>query len=141
MRFVSARRKLDPDLAGARDIAKLEQHLRAAVETRNEIVRANLRLVVSVARRHLRPGLSLTELVSDGTMTLLRAVDSFDFHRGNKFSTYATFALMKGFARSVHQMLASRLARGEMDEVLGQVPDQRTPTIADRFLVREQLTN
>src|SRR5207249_5062784 len=64
----------------------------------------------------------------------------FDFHRGNKFSTYATFALMKGFARSVHQMLTSRLSRGEANELLGQVPDQRTPTIADRFLVREQIT-
>ena len=41
-------------------------------------------------------------------MTLMRAVDSFDFHRGHKFSTYATLALMKGFARSVPQMLSSK---------------------------------
>src|SRR5205085_266481 len=104
MRFVMARRKLDPEFARARDLEALEKHLRDAHETRNQIIRANLRLVVSIARRHLRPGLSLMELVSDGTMTLMRAVDSFDVHRGNKFSTYATFALMKGYARSVPQM-------------------------------------
>src|SRR5256885_889209 len=57
MRFVTARRKLDPELAKARDLNLLESHLRKATETKNQILRANLRLVVSVARKHLRPGL------------------------------------------------------------------------------------
>ena len=61
------------------------------------------------------------ELVSDGTMTLMRAIDSFDIHRGHKFSTYATLALMKGFARSVPQMLHAR-AIGRRDEDLAIEP-------------------
>jgi RNA polymerase sigma factor (sigma-70 family) len=138
MRFVTARRRLDPELATHRDLADLETHLRRACETKNEIIRANLRLVVSIARRHLRGRLSLMELVSEGTMTLMRAVDSFDFHRGNKFSTYATLALMKGFARAVPQMLSAR-AGATPDEILCEVSDHRATTAADRFLACEQV--
>src|SRR5206468_11114453 len=104
---VAARRKLEPQLAHRRDLALLETHLRRSTLTKNEILRANLRLVVSVARKHLRPGLNLMELISEGNLTLMRAVEGFDIHKGNRFSTYATLALMKGFARSVPLMLAA----------------------------------
>jgi RNA polymerase sigma factor (sigma-70 family) len=142
MQFAAARRKLDPELARARDLNVLEAHLRRAMDVKNEILRANLRLVVSVARRHLRPGLTLGELVSDGTMTLMRAVDSFDTHRGNKFSTYATFALMKGFARSVPQMLARRAAGQPSDSGrMIELPDRRVAAATNRFLAREELSH
>jgi RNA polymerase primary sigma factor len=73
-------------------------------------------------------------------MTMMRAIDSFDVHRGHKFSTYATLALMKGFARSVPQML-SRRARGEGEEsTMLQVADRRVPVAAERFLAREEVT-
>jgi RNA polymerase sigma factor (sigma-70 family) len=143
MRFLTARRKLEPDFARVRDLNILEGHLRRASETKNEILRANLRLVVSIARKHLRGGLSLMELVSDGTMTLMRAIDSFDVHRGHKLSTYATLALMKGFARSVPQMLSKRAAgrggTGGADELVLEVPDRRAHTAAERFLAREEV--
>lgn len=140
MRFVTARRKLEPDFARVRDLNLLEGHLRKASETKNLILRSNLRLVVSIARKHLRPGLNLMELVSDGTMTLMRAIESFDVHRGNKFSTYATLALMKGFARSVPQMIASR-ARGQQSEDFSfEIPDRRATAAAERFLAREEVS-
>src|SRR5207249_7626723 len=140
MRFVTARRRLEPDFARVRDLNVLEGHLRKAAETKNEIVRANLRLVVSVARKHLRGGLSLMELVSDGTMTLMRAIDSFDVHRGHKLSTYATLALMKGFARSVPQMMAKRAAgQNEQGGRIADIPDRRANTAAERFLAREEV--
>jgi RNA polymerase primary sigma factor len=141
MRFVAARRKLEPDFARVRDLNILEGHLRRAGETKNEILRANLRLVVSIARRHLRGGLSLMELVSDGTMTLMRAIDSFDVHRGHKLSTYATLALMKGFARSVPQMLSKRAAgfASGSEEQAVEIPDRRAHTAAERFLAREEV--
>jgi RNA polymerase sigma factor (sigma-70 family) len=141
MRFVTARRRLDPELATCRDLARLESHLAKATETKNQIIRANLRLVVSIARRHLRGRLPLMELVSEGTMTLMRAVDSFDFHRGHKFSTYATLALMKGFARSVPQMLWSRATGSSDPELLNDIADRRATTAGDRFLAREQVTD
>src|SRR5690606_4720822 len=96
--FIARRRKLDPQFARARDLALLEELLRRVHETKNQIVQANLRLVVSVARKHLRAGVTLMDLVSEGNLTLMRAVESFDVGKGNRFSTYATLALMKGFA-------------------------------------------
>jgi len=72
-----------------------------AVSTKNQIIRANLRLVVSIAKRHVGPTQNFFELVSDGNMSLMRAVEKFDYSRGNKFSTYASWAIMKNFARTI----------------------------------------
>ena len=139
-RFVSARRRLEPQFARTREVNSLELHLRRATDVKNQIVQANLRLVVSVARKHLRPGLSLMELVSDGNVTLMRAVESYDFHRGHRFSTYATLALMKGFARSVPQMLSGgRVKAAGGDRGLAEVTDPRLQVTHDRLLAREEV--
>ena len=60
---------------------------------RNRIVETHLRLVVMVARKHVRDGHDLAERVSDGCLALMRAADRFDFARGYRFSTYATWAI------------------------------------------------
>jgi len=131
-RFVSARRKVEPQFARARDVKRLEEIRKSVAEVKNQIVRANLRLVVSVARKHLRPGLSLMELISDGNLTLIRAVDSFDIHKGNRFSTYATFALMKGFARSVPEMQSRGHDAIHSDAALESITDRAAGrTLAD----------
>lgn len=139
--FVTARRAVEEQSARARDLTHLESLLTRVTETKNEILRANLRLVVSVARKHLRPGLSLMELVSDGNLTLMRAVDSFDTHKGNRFSTYATFALMKGFARSVPAMQvdARRSTAGADAQRLLELADSRLPESARQLVARDQL--
>jgi RNA polymerase sigma factor (sigma-70 family) len=140
--FVTARRKLEPQFARARELNELEDHLRKAIDTKNAIVRANLRLVVNIARKHLRPGLNLMELVSDGNMTLLRAVESFDVHRGFRFSTYATLALMKGFARSVPMMRASAglgTATASEDRRLAEVPDRASEPFTRQILLRDEV--
>lgn len=72
-----------------------------SVEVKNQIVQANLRLVVSIAKRHVGGSDDFFGLVSDGNMSLIRAVEKFDYARGNKFSTYASWAIMKNFARSI----------------------------------------
>jgi RNA polymerase sigma factor (sigma-70 family) len=137
--FVAARRKLEPQFARLRDLAVLEERLKNATDTKNAILRANLRLVVSVSRKHLRPGLSLMELISDGNMTLMRAVEGFDIHRGNRFSTYATLALMKGFARSVPQMQAGGRAAALDPEFLKSVPDRHSDGLSNRVATDDQL--
>lgn len=137
--FVSARRKLDPQRARGRDADRLEAIEQQVIESKNAIVRANLRLVVSVARRHLRPGLSLMELISDGNLTLMRAVESFDIHRGHRFSTYATLALMKGFARGVPLMLAGRFMSME-EGMAGDIPDSRLAPPTERLICREEVS-
>jgi RNA polymerase primary sigma factor len=144
--FVQARRRLDPQFARSGDLQLLESLLRRATDTKNQIIQANLRLVVSIARKHLRPGLSLMELISDGNITLMRAVEGFDVHRGHRFSTYATLALMKGFARSVPAMLSgSRVAGGTRQlttdvRALADLPDLRHGrSAADRLLARDEV--
>ena len=119
-RFAALREQIDPHLCRRRDLERLERHLDLARRAKNRILTANLRLVVSVARKHLRPGLDLMELVSDGNIVLMRAVEGFDVGRGFRFSTYATLALMKGFARSVPQMQAVRPAGGRSADELGR---------------------
>ncbi|TWT65923.1 RNA polymerase sigma factor SigB [Posidoniimonas polymericola] len=80
---------------------EIEQLAEQAVEVKNQIARCNLRLVVSIAKRHVSADQNFFELVSDGNMSLLRAIEKFDFARGNKFSTYASWAIMKNFARTI----------------------------------------
>ena len=140
--FVQARRDLDPQFARRRDLQVLEGRLRQVTETKNAIIQANLRLVVSVARKHLRAGLSLMELISDGNITLMRAVEGFDLHRGYRFSTYATLALMKGFARSVPTMLAGMIRGRKISsghKRLAEVPDSRFENSTDRLLARDEI--
>jgi len=95
------RDQLNPLQPKASLMDEIETLHQQAVATKNEIARANLRLVVSIAKRHVTPDQNFFELVSDGNMSLLRAIEKFDFARGNKFSTYASWAIMKNFARTI----------------------------------------
>lgn len=80
---------------------EIEALYEQAVKVKNRIVQSNLRLVVSIAKRHLASSDDFFSLVSDGNMSLIRAVEKFDYSRGNKFSTYASWAIMKNFARTI----------------------------------------
>ncbi|HLA86078.1 MAG TPA: sigma-70 family RNA polymerase sigma factor [Thermoguttaceae bacterium] len=95
------RGRLDPTRPRAAVMEQIEKLYDQAVAVKNEIIRANLRLVVSIAKRHVGPRENFFELVSDGNISLIRAVEKFDFARGNKFSTYASWAIMKNFARTI----------------------------------------
>ena len=95
------RAKLDPARPKRSLMDQIERLYDEAVSTKNQIIRANLRLVVSIAKRHVGPTQNFFELVSDGNMSLMRAVEKFDYGRGNKFSTYASWAIMKNFARTI----------------------------------------
>ena len=87
------RAKLDPTRPKRSLMDQIERLYDEAVATKNQIIRANLRLVVSIAKRHVGPSQNFFELVSDGNMSLMRAVEKFDYARGNKFSTYASWAI------------------------------------------------
>jgi RNA polymerase primary sigma factor/RNA polymerase sigma factor len=92
LKYRAARLRGELDVAQPRSalMDEIERLYEQAVATKNEIARANLRLVVSIAKRHVTPDQNFFELVSDGNMSLLRAIEKFDFARGNKFSTYAS---------------------------------------------------
>ena len=87
---------------------RIENLYEESVATKNQIISANLRLVVSIAKRYVGPAEDFFELVSDGNLSLMRAVEKFDVSRGNRFSTYATWAIMKNFARSIPAVLRHR---------------------------------
>lgn len=95
------RERLDPLRARIQDLDRIEQLLDQAAEVKELLIRCNMRLVYSIAKRHVGQFDNLGELVSDGNVSLIRAVEKFDYSRGNKFSTYASWAIMKNFARSI----------------------------------------
>ncbi len=82
-------------------LAELEADVADGEEARRRLVEANLRLVVSVARRYMNRGIPLPDLIQEGNMGLLRAVEKFDYQRGFKFSTYATWWIRQAVTRAI----------------------------------------
>jgi RNA polymerase primary sigma factor len=84
--------------------AENRRAVRAAAEAKDRFIRSNLRLVVSVARRYpLPPGMELLDLIQEGNLGLEHAVDKFDWRKGFKFSTYATFWIRQAIGRALDQ--------------------------------------
>src|SRR4028118_2150323 len=95
------REKVDPSRAKTSELDAIERLQEESLAVKNQIIRSNLRLVVSIAKRHVGPSNNFFELVSDGNMSLIRAAAKLGYARGNKFSTYASWAIMKNFARTI----------------------------------------
>jgi len=100
MRAFHARLQLDPKRPTGRLMDQIESDFAASNEVKNQLVTANLRLVVSIAKRHAGNANNLFDLISDGNMSLIRAVEKFDYARKNRFSTYASWAIMKNYTRA-----------------------------------------
>ena len=90
-----------PTLASSARLSQIEDYLAEAEEVKRKIIEANLRLVVSVARKHTTSGANLLDLVSEGNIALMRAVEKFDYTRGFRFATYASWAIAKDYARKI----------------------------------------
>jgi RNA polymerase sigma factor (sigma-70 family) len=88
------------DLTAARR-RELQALHAAGTEARRRFIQANLRLVVSIAKRYQSSGLSLLDLVQEGNLGLMRAVEKFEHRRGCKFSTYATWWIRQSIARAI----------------------------------------
>ncbi|MEI6240352.1 MAG: sigma-70 family RNA polymerase sigma factor [Planctomycetia bacterium] len=134
------REQLDPERPSTRLMDQIDKLYDEIVALKNRLVRANLRLVVSIAKRRVAPGDAFFDLVSDGNMSLIRAVEKFDYARGNKFSTYASWAIMKNYARTIpdEHKRRDRFRAADMD-MLQSATDRRADEYQQRLAESDRM--
>ena len=139
-------------------LRSIDLYKEAALNAKNALVYSNMRLVMSVARKHAGRFVHMAELVSAGTVALLNAVEKFDYTRGTKFSTYATWVLVRRFAKLVpeenyqldtfltgrEELISAAKAEGPpegwrqsiarlLSRVLGRLPEREQRVITSRY--------
>ncbi|CAN5651720.1 sigma-70 family RNA polymerase sigma factor [soil metagenome] len=146
-----AERRLEAGPGTRAETVECKRTIREAGRARDYFIRANLRLVVSIARRYpLPPGMDLLDLIQEGNLGLEHAVEKFDWRKGFKFSTYATFWIRQAIGRALDQKAnlvrlpsersaqlraALRAVSGEgddLDDELANLHRLATPTSLDR---------
>jgi RNA polymerase sigma factor (sigma-70 family) len=103
LKFLACRTRtgIKPNSAPGLKLNQIEKYLARAEDIKRRIIEANLRLVVSIARKHTTAGASLLDLVGEGNISLMRAVEKFDYTRGFRFATFASWTIAKDFARKI----------------------------------------
>ncbi len=111
-------------------LSQIESYLAQAEELKRRIIEANLRLVVNIARKHTLSGANLLDLVSEGNISLMNAVEKFDYSRGFRFSTFASWAIAKNYARKIPDQIG-RLGKATKASLADIHREMRTEDAAD----------
>ncbi|HJZ49687.1 MAG TPA: RNA polymerase sigma factor RpoD [Roseiflexaceae bacterium] len=113
----------------------LEQQVNRGNDARQHLIQANLRLVVSIAKKYTSYGLTMMDLVQEGNIGLMRAVEKFDYTKGHKFSTYATWWIRQAITRAIADQSRTIRLPVHMGEAISQV--KRTSHKLQQTMQRE----
>ncbi|QGQ22262.1 sigma-70 family RNA polymerase sigma factor [Gimesia benthica] len=121
--------KLDPEEVEPCELERIENLLQQAEQVRDQIFRSNMRLVVSIVKKCVTPGVSFDELLSDGCLTLMNAIEKFDYARGFRFSTYAYHSISNYAYRKIANRRKERNKFKQLGEerTLEELQEQKNP--------------
>lgn len=126
------RSSLDPSEPDGETIAEIDSYIAEAAAIRDRIIQANMRLVIAIVKKFVTPRHSFDDLLSDGTMSLMQAVDKFDYDRGFRFSTYAYRAIARNAYRAImDQRKASRRFMADTEVLTEEAIDEGSSASMD----------
>ena len=128
-----------PLLSPERETYLAEQIALGSKSAKDELIEANLRLVVSIAKRHVGKGMYFLDLIQEGNLGLIKAVEKFDYSKGYKFSTYATWWIRQAITRAIADQARTIRIPVHMVETIHKV--SRTARLLLQELGREPTTN
>jgi len=119
-------RRIEHDARGTREqlrevVARIDAGERGSTDAKREMIEANVRLVISIAKRYTNRGLEFLDLIQEGNSGLMRAVDKFDYRRGYKFSTYATWWIRQAITRAIADQARTIRVPVHMIEAINKV--------------------
>jgi RNA polymerase sigma factor (sigma-70 family) len=117
-------------------LKKIESLFSEAEKVKQYLVEVNMPLVAGIAGKHLKVGAAMSELVGEGAVSMMRAVEKFDYTRGYRFSTYAGWVIAKDFARNI-PVEAARLDRKTASDLSEVSDDVRSELLADAGVVEK----
>ena len=112
--------------------ARIRRGMREIELARNALIRSNLRLVVSLAKKHAHRGMSVLDLIQEGNLGLMRAVEKFEYRRGYKFSTYATWWVRQALSRAISEQSRTIRVPVQVHELISRIARVRT-TLVQRY--------